>query len=79
MTCIHGLGSSFVYYVTSDVPIYNQIVKFSLLDDHKPEFDHRTLTITIKFSMHKSYVEEHLTTKGTHSLTNINFIFSYKT
>jgi hypothetical protein len=59
MTCIHGLGSSVVYYVISDIPIYNQIVKFDILDDHEPDYDHRLLTLTLKFSMQKSYVEEH--------------------
>jgi hypothetical protein len=53
MTCIHGLGSSVVDYVISDIPIYNQIVNFDLLDDHEPDSDHRPLTLTLNFSMHK--------------------------
>jgi hypothetical protein len=59
MTCIHGLGSSVVDYVISDIPIYNQIVNFDLLDDHEPDSDHRPLTLTLNFSMHKSSIEEH--------------------
>lgn len=59
MTCIHGLGSSVVDYVISDIPIYNQIVNFDLLDDHKLDYDHKPLTLTLNFSMHKSSIEEH--------------------
>jgi hypothetical protein len=53
------LGSSVVDYVISDIPIYNQIVNFDHLDDHEPDFDHRPLTLTLNFSMHKISVEEH--------------------
>ena len=47
MNCIHGMGSSVVYYVISTIPTYNQIVNFDLLDDHEPDFDHRPLTLTL--------------------------------
>jgi hypothetical protein len=59
MTCIHGLGSSVVDYVIFHIPIYNQIVNFDLLDDHKLDYDHKPLTLTLNFSMHKSSIEEH--------------------
>jgi hypothetical protein len=61
MTCIHGLGSCVVDYVISYIPIYNQIVKFELLDDHEPDSDHRPLTQipTLNFLMHKISVEEY--------------------
>jgi hypothetical protein len=58
MTCIHGLGSSFIDYVIYDIPISNQILTFNLLNDHEPKFDHRPLILTLNFSMHKSVIEE---------------------
>jgi hypothetical protein len=36
MTCIHGIGSSIVDYVISDILVSNQIVTFDLLNDHEP-------------------------------------------
>jgi hypothetical protein len=59
MTCIHGLGSSVINYVISDIPIYKQIVKFDLLGDHKLNSHHRPLTLTLNFVMHKSSIKEH--------------------
>ena len=59
MTCIHGPSSSVVDYVISDIPIYNQIVNFDLLDDHKLDYDHKPLTLTLNFSIHKISGEEH--------------------
>jgi hypothetical protein len=58
MTCIHGLGSSVMDYVIYDIPVYNQIVNFDLLNDHEPNSDHRPLTLTLNFSMHKIPIEE---------------------
>jgi hypothetical protein len=59
LTCIHGLGSNVVDYVISNILIYNQIIKFDLLDDHEPYSDHRPLTLTLNFAMHKRSIEEH--------------------
>jgi hypothetical protein len=50
MTCIHGLGSSFIGYVIYDILVSNQIETFNLLNDHEPDFDHKTLTLTLNFS-----------------------------
>jgi hypothetical protein len=58
MTCIHGLGSSVVDYVIFDIPVSNQITTFDLLNDHEPDSDHKPLTLTLKFSMHRSTIEE---------------------
>jgi hypothetical protein len=58
MTYIHGLGSSVVDYVIYDIPVSNQITTFDLLNDYEPNYDHKTLTLTLKFSMHKSTIEE---------------------
>jgi hypothetical protein len=55
MTCIHGLGSSVVDYVISDISVSNQITTFDLLNDHEP--DHKPLTLSLKFSMHRSTIE----------------------
>jgi hypothetical protein len=35
MPCIHGLDNNVVDYVISDIPVYNQIVNFDLLNDHE--------------------------------------------
>jgi hypothetical protein len=58
MTCIHGLGSSVVDYVICDISISNQITTLDLLNDHDPNSDHKTLTLTLNFSMHRSAIEE---------------------
>jgi hypothetical protein len=58
MIYIHGLGSSVVDYVIYDIPFSNQITTFGLLNDHEPDSDHKPLTPTLKFSMHKSTIEE---------------------
>ena len=76
MTCIHGLSSSVVDYVISNIRVSNQIETFDLLNDHElnfdianfdlsndqndhePAYDHRNLTLTLKFSMHRSTIEE---------------------
>ena len=49
MTCIHGLGSSVVDYVISDIPLYNEIINFDILINHEPDSDHRPLIITLNF------------------------------
>jgi hypothetical protein len=56
MTCIHGLGSSVVDYVISDILVSNQITTFDLLNDHESDSDHKPLTLTLKFSMHRSTI-----------------------
>jgi hypothetical protein len=58
MTCIHRLGSSVVDYVIYDIPISNQIKTFDLLNDHEPDSDHKHLTLTLNFCMHRSAIEE---------------------
>jgi hypothetical protein len=34
------------------------MVTFDLLNDHELDFDNRCLTLTLKFPMHKSTIEE---------------------
>lgn len=58
MTCIHGLGSSTVDSVIYDIPSYNEIIKFDILNNHEPDYDHRPLTITFNLAMHSDYTEE---------------------
>ena len=58
MTCIHGLSSSVVDYVISNIRVSNQIETFDLLNDHEPDSDHKPLTLTLNFSMHRSAIEE---------------------
>ena len=58
MTCIHGLGSSVVDYVISDLPLYNEIINFDILDNHEPNSDHRPLLITLNFFMHRDPIED---------------------
>ena len=57
MTCIHGLGSSMVDYVISDLPSSNEIINFDILNDHEPDSDHRPLLITLNFFMHRVPIE----------------------
>ena len=45
ITCIHGLGRSVVDYVIYDIPMYNKIINFDILNDHEPDLDHRPLFI----------------------------------
>jgi len=52
------MGSSVVDYVISDIPVYNQIVNFYLLNNHEPNSDHRPLTLTLNFTMHKNPLED---------------------
>jgi hypothetical protein len=63
MTCIHGLGSSVIDYVISDIPVSNQIASFDLLNDHEPDFDHKPLTLTLNLSMHRSTIEDNFDNK----------------
>jgi hypothetical protein len=58
MTYIEGLGSSVVNYVISDIPVSSQITNFDLLNDHEPDSDHKPLVLALKFSMHRSTIEE---------------------
>jgi hypothetical protein len=58
MTCIYGLGSSVIDYVIYDIPVSKQISTFDLLNDHEPDSDHKPLTLTLNFSMHRSAIEE---------------------
>jgi hypothetical protein len=57
-TCIHGMGNSVIDYVICGISISNQIVTFDLLNDHELDPDHRPLTLTLNFSMHRSTIEE---------------------
>jgi hypothetical protein len=63
MTCIHGLGSGVVDYVISNIHVSNQIETFDLLNDHGPDSDHKPLTRTLNFSMHRSAIEENSNNK----------------
>ena len=58
MTCIHGLGSSVVDYVIFNIPSYNEIMNFEILDDHEHELDLRTLIVTLNFVMNRDPIEE---------------------
>jgi len=58
MTCIHGLGSSVVDYVISDIPLYNEIINFDILNDHDLDSDHRALIVTLNFVMHRDPIED---------------------
>jgi hypothetical protein len=51
-------GSSVVDYVIYGILVSNQITTFDLLNDHEPDSNHKPLTLTLKFSMHRSTIEE---------------------
>ena len=57
MTCIHGLGSNVVDYVISDLPLYNEIINFDILNDHEPDSDHKPLIVTLNFVMNRDSIE----------------------
>ena len=59
MTCIHGLGSNVVYYVIFDVPLYNKIINFDILNDHEPDSDHRPLIVILNFVMNRDPIEDY--------------------
>ena len=56
-------------------PNSNQITTFDLLNDHDPDSDHKPLTLTLKFSMHRSTIEEN-SNKGICVLTKVKLTFS---
>ena len=58
MICIHGIGSSVVDYVISDIPLYNGIINFDILNDHEPDSDHRPLIVTLDFVMNRDPIED---------------------
>ena len=58
MICIHGLGSSVVDYVIVDIPLYNEIINFDILNDHEPDSYHRPLIVTLNFFMHRDPIED---------------------
>jgi len=76
MTCIHGLGSSVVDYVISNILVSNQIATFDLLNDHEPDSDHKPLTLTLKFSMHRSTIEENSDNQRNFPFDKSKFAFS---
>jgi len=53
MTCIHGLGSSLVDYVISNISFYHDMINLDILLDHDPNSDPRPLVVTVNFSMHR--------------------------
>ena len=68
MICIHGLGSNVVDYVIFDIPLYNEIINFDILKDHKRDLDHRPLIVTLNFFMHRDLIED-----NHHSQKNLIF------
>ena len=58
MTCIHGLGSNVVDYVISDIPLYNEIINFDILNDHKLDSEHKPSILTLNFVMHRDPIED---------------------
>jgi hypothetical protein len=71
------MGTIVVDYVISNIYVYNQIVIFDLLNDHEPYFDHKPLTLTLNFTMHKKPLEDNFANQRHQSFykntTNINF------
>jgi hypothetical protein len=65
MTCIHVIDNSVVDYVISNIPIYIKIVKFDILNDHELDLDHRPLTPTLNFIIHKIPIEENSDNQST--------------
>ena len=55
---IHGLGSNVVDYVIFDIPLYNEIINFDILNDHEPNSYHRTLIVTLNIFMHRDPIDD---------------------
>jgi len=47
-----------VHYVISDIPLYNEMINFDILNDHEPDSDHRPFTVTLNFVMHRYSIED---------------------
>ena len=58
MTCIHGLGSSVVDYGISDIPLYNEIINFDILNDHDPDSNYKPLIVALNFVMNIDPIED---------------------
>ena len=58
MTCIHGLGSSVVDYVISDIPLYDNMINPYILNDHEPDSDHRPLLETLNLVINRDPTKE---------------------
>ena len=58
MTCIHGLGSSVVDYVISDIYLYNDIINLTIINDHEPDSDHKPLMVTLNCDIHSDPIED---------------------
>ena len=58
MSCIDGLGSSVIDYVISDTHVLNCIVKLNILNDHKHDYNHRPLSLTLKLGIHINQVQK---------------------
>jgi hypothetical protein len=54
--------------VILDIPVYNQIVNVNLLNDNKLDSNHRPLTLSLNFILHKNPLENN-------SDNQIHFIF----
>lgn len=57
MTCIHGLGSSFLDYAICDTHVINCMENFEHLNEHEPESDHRALSLTLNLVMHTYHMQ----------------------
>ena len=58
MTCIHGLGSSVVYYVIYDIPLSNKLINFNIFNDHEPNSYHQHLITTLNIVMNSDPKDE---------------------
>ena len=58
MTCIHGLGSSVVDYVVSDISLYNDIINLDVINDHEIDSDHKPLMVTLNCDIHSDPIED---------------------
>ena len=58
MNYIHGLQSSVVDYVISDIPIKNKLIYFNIFNEHETNSNNRPLIITLNIVMHNDPKEE---------------------
>ena len=58
MTCFHWLGTRMVDYIISNIPLYNEIINFDILNDHEFDSDYRPLIVTLNFFMNRDPLED---------------------
>lgn len=57
MACIHELDNNVVDCVIYNTQL-NCIINFDLLDDHKPDSDHKSLSLILNLGIHTNHIQK---------------------